>query len=785
MKQYICPSLTLLLAISAGGSAQASVVAHYPFDLKNGTVIETVSGNACEVEGNFAPENIAGAVGQALRLDGYTTTVHGQLDKVLDQAGDMTVSLWCAVEAYPIIGIDQQTTERVAIVDCLDTEAKSGFEFSLGIHGKWGVEFYAGGWPLTIEADRILPRGEWCHIALTVNSADRKARLYLNGEQVGESRCNGAVTIGGTDILMGYDRQEKKSGPFRLSSFSGMLDDLTIFDETKDENWLTAQKAENKADFVVPASRFADDLLRPRFHGMPSAGWTNETHGMTYSDGRYHVFFQKNPQGPYMARLHWGHISSPNLFDWQEEPIAVAPGESYDIKGCWSGNVFTDDVVSGGKPAIIYTAVDYARATIAMATPEDESLRDWNKSNLNPIINGRPSGLSDDFRDPYFFRNGDNAYIIVGSSRNGVGTTTLHRYNAASGSWSNDGDAFFTGSDVATCGVFWEMPTVTRIGDRWLFTATPLNTSKGVRTLYWTGDIDAQGHFVPDSNSSVPRMVEMISEDGYGLLSPTIYQHNGKTIVLGIVPDKLPGETNHRLGWAHTYSLPREWSLDSKGNLVQRPYEGLKQMRSANVCQSVGDMSFNGRHAFDAVSGRAVEVRATFEAGSAPFGVSLFGNSHGEGVISFNPVTRVLTADFSALNRISNDGHIYKGVYTAILPENVLEGGEVTLDVYADHSVVDIFVNDRWATSIRVFPNDVDADGVALWSAGEVKVKSAEAWCLESDGGAGIGSVTATPLADNRIIGLDGTVWGLSSEVDIAALPKGVYVIDGKTRVIK
>ncbi|MDE5797034.1 MAG: GH32 C-terminal domain-containing protein, partial [Muribaculaceae bacterium] len=263
------------------------------------------------------------------------------------------------------------------------------------------------------------------------------------------------------------------------------------------------------------------------------------------------------------------------------------------------------------------------------------------------------------------------------------------------------------------------------------------------------------------------------------------YQHDGKTIVLGIVPDKLPGETNHRLGWAHTYSLPREWSLDSNGNLVQRPYEGLKQMRSVSSHQSVGEMSFNGRHTFDAVSGRAVEVRATFEAGSAPFGVSLFGNAHGEGVISFNPATRMLTADFSTLNRISNDSHLYNGVYTAILPENVLEGGEVTLDVYVDHSVVDIFVNDRWATSIRVFPNDTDADGVALWSSGDVKVKSAEAWRLESDGGAGISSVTASPLADNRIIGLDGTVWGLSSEGDTTLLPKGVYIIDGKTRVIK
>ena len=50
--------------------------------------------------------------------------------------------------------------------------------------------------------------------------------------------------------------------------------------------------------------------------------------------------------------------------------------------------------------------------------------------------------------------------------------------------------------------------------------------------------------------------------------------------MLGIVPDKLPGAENYRLGYAHTYGLPREISLDAQGNLVQKPFEGLKAMRS-------------------------------------------------------------------------------------------------------------------------------------------------------------------------------------------------------------
>jgi beta-fructofuranosidase len=62
------------------------------------------------------------------------------------------------------------------------------------------------------------------------------------------------------------------------------------------------------------------------------------------------------------------------------------------------------------------------------------------------------------------------------------------------------------------------------------------------------------------------------------LLSPTIYQKDGKTLLLGIVPDKLAGSVNAEMGWAHNYSLPREISLASDGSLVQKPYSGLTGM---------------------------------------------------------------------------------------------------------------------------------------------------------------------------------------------------------------
>ena len=107
-------------------------------------------------------------------------------------------------------------------------------------------------------------------------------------------------------------------------------------------------------------------------------------------------FFQKNANGPYMARLHWGHLSSVDMCRWEEEKIAIAPSESYDWKGCWSGCTFNDEELTGGKPYIFYTAVDNAKAVMAQAMPLDDNLVEWEKYEGNPVVNGRPAGLSDD-----------------------------------------------------------------------------------------------------------------------------------------------------------------------------------------------------------------------------------------------------------------------------------------------------------------------------------------------------------------------------------------------------
>lgn len=790
---FMIKKLLLIATIISALSADADLVAHFSMDVRNGQIEESISGDKFDVLGNFAPENVEGAVGRALRFDGYTSHINARLGNIFsDDTRKMTVSLWVALPCYPIIQIDTDTSEKTPVITCLNEDEKTGFGFYLGFNGKYSFRTYVGGWPVNIDVDTPLPVYQWNNLVSVVDCDAKTVKLYNNGEEVGSGKANGSISYKSSEFYMGQGNISRKSGPFELMSFNGLIDDISIWNEAIELETIKSWKAETDPDLNIPSSRFADDMLRPRFHGMPASGWTNECHGMYYADGRYHLFFQKNADGPYMARLHWGHISSENLYDWKEENIALAPGEWYNIKGCWSGCVFNDEILTGGKPNIMYTAVDYAKAMIACATPDDESLVRWTENDRNPIIGGRPAGLSDDFRDPYFFRKGEDAYLIVGTSKNGIGATTLHKYNPIGETWSNDGAIFFTGSSALQDGTFWEMPNITPMVDgRWLFTATPLETAQGVRTLYWVGNIGDDGKFIPDSNSSVPRLVEMNSKEGFGMLSPTIYQHEGKTIALGIVPDKLSANTNWKLGWAHCYSLPREWNLSEDGSLLQKPFEGLKDLRTSEM-YSNHDFELKDVVDLSPVRGRSVEVYGIFEVGISGFGFNIFKSGNSYGVISYDPASAELIVDFSNIQRLSNDTGVYDGIYRCPIPDRPAPGSDLKINFFIDHSILDIFVNDKYATSIRVFPTETCDDVIEAFSAEGIKVKELKAWILDVDlSGSGINDVVHENNKDKHklvdVYDLQGTKVRskVSRETAVSDLPKGIYIVDHEKVVVR
>lgn len=773
------------LALIAPMSLSAQMVS-LPMTPSNGSLKETVSGRTLAVNTALTPYNVAGAKGDAWRLDGYSSYANGLINlSSLNGKKQLTFSLWVAPESYPLMRLDENGEWFTTMVGSMrindnnqpDNTNGKGFAFQLGSRGFYQFTCFSNGFQLNIKASEKLKRYQWNHLVAVIDGQTKRATLYNNGVEMGSVKCGNSFTSTANELFVGKSYVLLKDDMCHLNTFNGLIDDFDVYEGVRTD--VVNETCNDTPNLFYSASRYAGDICRPAFHGMPSGNWTNESHGAVYYNGQYHVFFQKNPNGLQLTHMHWGHIVSDNLYDWKEMPTAISPGDDvtwYDQKGCWSGCVFTDDVLTGGKPNIFYTGVDYGRAMISQAVPADDELRSWNKVANNPIINGCPSGMGGDFRDCFVFKNNDNYYMIVGCTQNGVGCATLHVYDKGSRTWSNDGKLFFQGQMAGRDGNYWEMPNVTRLGNKWMFTCTPLSTDKGTRTLYWIGSINADGTFSPDNVAPKTLELDGFSRDGYGLLSPTIFEHDGKTLMLGVVPDKLGMNYTYNLGYAHAFSLPREISLSSNGTLLQKPYSGLVGMRSSTAVTRDA-FTLNGEEDLSPVEGRALELRAEFTVGKSAVGFTVLGNGNRKVRITYSPSANTIDLDLSNIDRIVQDG-TFGGVYTAQLPKKLNEGQTAKLTVYVDHSFIDLFVNDSYAASVRVFPTDVNGVKATMFSDGPVNMRMLKAYVLNPNISASITSAEA-PVAWNVEGGLQ------AINYDTAGSTAHIQVYDTAGRCLK
>lgn len=752
---------TLLCCMLAVISVRGQV--HLPMEVIGGKVYETHSGRSARVEGQRTAISIPAAVGNGWRTDGYTSYISMPIaDRIRPNAlsvnmvdscvQSLTISLWCAMETYPMMTEATKTPLHQYYSDILgniDDSLHTGFTFELSNQGLLRFRCYSSGWHIETEPVFVW-WNQWHHLVATIDGYEQMVRLYDNGTLIGEKPCMYDATLGQKDLLIGKSETDILSGMFALNYFNGIIDEIEIETGIWDDTRIGRNTPQHEVDFHVPIAAYADDQCRPRYHGMPSQGWTNESHGLCYQNGRYHVFFQKNGNGPYMARLHWGHISSTDLCHWHEEVVAMAPDQTYDIKGCWSGAIVNDYEVTNGENWALYSAIgnresfnpenpeDGSHCEMMFARPKDANMKYWDKL-AQP---GLCCSFRDDFRDPYFFRHNGSAYIIAGCAENGLGLMTLNRYlgkgEFGEPVWSGQ-DVFFRVGALADAGNFWEMPNVTDFGgNRWLVTCTPMSTSYGVRCLYWTGYIDNDGHFHPYrelyGEYDTPQTIELpgMAKDGFGMLSPSIMQKDGKTIALGIVPDRASSTLNYTLGYAHLYSFPREWYLDDAKHLWQRPYSGLAALHTPErIAQYNTTLPADTAIDLHPVEGRSVELKARFTIGEGVFGFKLLKNNYGAMKVYIDPQAETLTVDMTTIGRRANDIGVFDGVYTSKIPSGLAAGSTCTLDVFFDHSILDIFINERYACSIRVFPYDPTANGCEAYTEGEsVVVESLEAWGL-------------------------------------------------------
>ncbi|MFB6250667.1 MAG: GH32 C-terminal domain-containing protein [Halobellus sp.] len=459
---------------------------------------------------------------------------------------------------------------------------------------------------------------------------------------------------------------------------------------------------------------FADDPARPRYHFTPPANWLNDPNGLIRWNGRYHLFYQYNPAGPFHNTIHWGHAVSDDLLHWTDKQIALAPSpDGPDRHGCWSGCAVGDD----GTPTVLYTGGNGRWQLPCLATSTDPDLQVWDKDPGNPIIEEPPWGLDllstehweVEFRDHAIWQDGETWYQLIGSGITDQGGTALLYASSDLREWEYEGPLLI-GEDGP--GAVWECPELLDFGDRSL-----LHVSNYEDVVYFIGTVD-------DGKFDVACRGLLDHGDFY---APQSLTDGDRHLTWGWLPETRDASAQWNAGWSGALSLPRVLSLGDDGTLRQRPAEEVDRLRQDAHPTAVPAVLEGTRHSLDE-GGRTLEIELEVSLDDAStFELSVFESAdrHERTAIRYTHENE-LVVDRSASSR--------EGVGAADaqrMPVTPYDDS-LSLRAFLDGSVIELYANDRHCLTSRVYP-DADSTGISVAAEdGRASISAFEVWDLDA-----------------------------------------------------
>lgn len=151
-----------------------------------------------------------------------------------------------------------------------------------------------------------------------------------------------------------------------------------------------------QGDSIKDSKDLYKERLRPQFHFTSRRGWNNDSNGLVYYKGEYHLFYQHNPYGWAWGNMTWGHAVSRDLVHWQELGDAIHPDKLGMI---WSGSAVVDGHNTAGfqtgneKPIVCFYTSAGGTNPESKGQPFTQSItysndrgRTWTKYQGNPVI---------------------------------------------------------------------------------------------------------------------------------------------------------------------------------------------------------------------------------------------------------------------------------------------------------------------------------------------------------------------------------------------------------------
>ena len=461
--------------------------------------------------------------------------------------------------------------------------------------------------------------------------------------------------------------------------------------------------------FAESRRKVAADPYRPAYHFVSPESQMNDPNGLCFWQGRWHLFYQGYPPDEFpkpadipKRRQHWGHTVSDDLVHWRDLPYAIYPGIE---RMCFSGST----VVEEKQIIAFYPGIDAGQM---VAVSKDPLLLNWEKIGGNPVRS--PAG------DSCIWKEGGTYFGLVGADCL-VSSKNLVDWIVHGGFL--EGNSFPLG-DAGAC------PNFVPIGNKHLL----LSFSHTMGGQYLLGDYDKRSHkFKPYAHGRLNHGT--VSPGGVHAPSAAADGKGGVVNILNINDGK-PSDD-----WDQIMSLAQRLTLGPDSQLRIEPVDAVASLRGTH--QHVGEtvLPANKDIVLDAIKGDSLELEAEIDprmSRSVQLNVLRSPNAEEQTSITFYNFDRKLSIWYDTKGVACLDGSrssTLPDVWFRPPERAVMERGTgpLTLRVFVDRSVVEVFVNGKLYLAMRVYPGRKDSVGVSVRAQGQDAVlKKLEAWQMQS-----------------------------------------------------